>query len=665
MPSLIEVPTLGASPAGASQSGSKQPHSKGGFSEFALIFRRYPMCRWTPYVLKLFLSVFFSHILLFNLLGEDSKPRYPLPTPKYKVRMEPSILVPMRDGVKLSTDLYFPEGMTEKLPVIMIRTPYNKGTYRREGSATYIFASQGFVVAVQDVRSKYESEGGEYIVSAADTRDGYDAVDWLAAEPWANGKVGSYGCSYSGENQMEMSKLRNPHLAAMIPQAGGGAYRFAGLMQGGVMELAGGSGWFIHNGSKLRPVLPTNAPHSQFVQAARYFSLAPVFPEVDFGRLWRSLPVIDMVKKTGVPPTDWEGFVSHAPSDPWWDQFGYVKDSDRFDVPALSIDSWYDYGPADSLKLLNLLKKNSGSARARDNQFAIVAPVTHCKFDKCSEETVVGRRNLGDAQFDFYGTYVRWFEYWLKGIENGVTKMPKVQIFVMGRNQWRGEQEWPLARTHFTKFYLHSGGHANSRFGTGVLSTEPPGDEAPDHFAYDPQTPVPTVGGPDLGGGTPDLTVGGQDQSDVETRQDVLVYTTSALEQGIEVTGPIEAIINVSSSVRDTDLTSKLVDVYPDGTAYNIHEGILRLRYREGFDKKVWMKPGEVYQVKVDLQATSNYFGPGHRIRLEISSSNFPRFERNLNTGGNNYDEREWRTAENQIHHNKIHVSYVILPVIP
>ena len=598
-------------------------------------------------------------------LGQNAKPKYPLPDPKYKVRLEPSHMVPMRDGVRLSTDLYFPEGASGRLPVILIRTPYNKNGYRRDKSSTYIFAAQGYIVAVQDVRARYESEGREYIVSAADTQDGSDAIDWLAAQPWSSGKVGTFGCSYSGENQMDTAKLKNPHLRAMIPQAGGGAYRFAGLIQGGVIELAGASGWFIRNGSKIRPALPVDVPRDQFVLAARYFNLAPVVPEIDFRTLWRTLPTINMVKSTGVPPTDWEGFISHGPADSWWDQFGYVKDSHHFDVPALYVDSWYDYGPADTLGLLNLLKRNSDSARARENQFAIIAPVTHCQYDKCYEQTIVGKRDLGDTQFDFYGTYIGWFDFWLKGIDNGITRRPKIQLYVMGKNQWRGEEEWPLARTQFTRYYLHSDGKANSRFGTGLLSAAAPAEETSDHYTYDPQSPVPTVGGPDLGGGAADLTVGGQDQSDIETRQDVLVYTTPALEHGLEVTGPLQVVLYVSSSVDDTDFTAKLVDVYPDGKAYNIHEGILRARYREGYDKKVWMKKGETYEVKIDLQATSNYFGPGHRIRLEVSSSNFPRFERNLNTGGNNYDETQWKVAENVVHHSKNHGSYLLLPVIP
>jgi len=243
--------------------------------------------------------------------------------------------------------------------------------------------------------------------------------------------------------------------------------------------------------------------------------------------------------------------------------------------------------------------------------------------------------------------------------------MPKVQLYVMGRNEWRGENEWPLARTKFTAFYLRSDGHANSRFGTGSLSNEKPGLQPPDRYVYDPQSPVPTWGGPAFGPPIGDLPSGAQDQLDIEMRNDVLVYSTPPLDKGIEVTGPLEVALYVSSDVRDTDFTAKLVDVYPDGKAYNLQEGIQRARYREGFEKKVWMEAEEVYLVRINLGATSNYFGPGHRIRLEISSSNFPRFDRNLNTGGNNYDEAKWIVAHNEIKHDRQYASYILLPVIP
>ena len=572
--------------------------------------------------------------------------------------------MPMRDGVKLSTDLYFPEGLSGRLPVILIRTPYDKNASRSEDSTARMFAVQGYVVAVQDTRGKFESEG-EYTVSAADTNDGYDATGWLASQPWSTGKVGTYGCSYSGENQVETAKLRHPNLAAMIPQASGGARRYFAAITGGAVELAAGADWFRSNGAKIRPMLGPSSDPSGFARAARYFNLEPQLPPVNWASVWRTLPLVDVVKAAGAPPSDWEGFVSHDLNDPWWDQFGYVNETHRFNTPALFLDSWYDYGPADTMALLKLFQDNAESEIARRHVFAVLAPTTHCVYARAHEQTIVGERFVGDARFDFYGLYVRWFDYWLKGIDNGVTGMPRIQIFVMGRNQWRGEHEWPLARTRFTKYYLHSDGRANSRLGTGALSLTPPASEPADSYTYDPAAPVPTVGGPDFGVPLQGHTAGAADQSGVEMRQDVLVYTTAPLETGVEVTGPIEAVLYVSSSAKDTDFTAKLVDVHPDGTAFNVQEGILRARYREGFDRKVLMKEGEVYEVHVPLSVTSNYFPRRHRIRLDVSSSNFPRFDRNLNTGGNNYDETTWAVARNTVHHSAERASYLLLPIIP
>jgi len=280
------------------------------------------------------------------------------------------------------------------------------------------------------------------------------------------------------------------------------------------------------------------------------------------------------------------------------------------DTPALFLDSWHDYGPADTFALAELWRKNATSERTRDNVFVVVAPTTHCVYAQDREQTIVGQRDLGDARFDFYGLYLRWFDRWLKGIDNGVTRMPKVQIFVMGKNQWRGEEEWPLRRTRFTKFYLRSDGRAQSRTGTGVLSIEPPRREPSDTFEYDPARPVASVGGPDFGTPLPGLIAGAVDQSEVEMRHDVLVYTTAPLEKGLEVTGPLEAVLFVSSSAPDTDFTAKLVDVFPDGRAFNVQEGILRARYRDGFDKKAFMREASIAsRAASPSRATSS--GPG------------------------------------------------------
>jgi uncharacterized protein len=580
-------------------------------------------------------------ILLLCSCVLAAEPRFAPPTARYETGLTENVRVPMRDGVKLATDIYKPAGLTGKLPSVMIRTPYNR---KSQGVAARMFTGQGYVVIVQDVRGKFDSEG-TFTVSANDTRDGSDLLDWIAVQPWSTGKIGTYGCSYLGEDQIELSKVRHPNQTAMIAQAAGGAYRFAGLMTGGALELSMASEWFYKNGSKTNPQARPGPEKS-----------TPI---------WNTLPLIDMLRKAGAPSTDWEGWVSHAPGDPWWDQFGYVSDKNRFNVPALHICSWYDNVVKSTLDLFDLLSKNAESATARENQFVIISPTTHCRSERATEQTVVGRLDFGDAQLDYFKFYVKWFDHFLKGEENDVLKMPKVQLYVMGKNQWRGENEWPLARTKFTRFYLRSGGHANSDAGSGTLSTEKPGEEAPDRYTYDPGNPVPTVGGAICCTPDPKNPDGPLDQREVEKRADVLVYSTPALKEGVEITGPLEALLYVSSSAKDTDFTAKLVDVHPDGAAYTVQEGILRGRYREGLHKNVRMRAGQVYPIKIDLMATSIYIPSGHRIRLEISSSNFPRFDRNLNTGGNNYDETRWETARNAVHHSAANSSYILLPVIP
>jgi putative CocE/NonD family hydrolase len=594
--------------------------------------------------------------------GQLPVQRYPVPEEKYQIRVEKSVLVPMRDGIKLSTDLYFPQGVDGRLPVILSRTPYNKN---RGATTVTRFVPHGYVVLIQDTRGKFESDG-EYTVSAPDTEDGYDTMSWIAQQPWSNGKVGTYGCSYLGENQVETAKLRHPAHAAMIPQAASGSLQFFGALRGGAFELASSTNWFLGWGSKIRPVLLPNGNAEGFRAATRLYDLTPKPPPVDMRAALQELPLVGLLKKIGAAPTEWEGFLTHGPLDPWWDRFGYIKESHRFDTPALFIDSWHDYGPADMLRLQDLVRRNGESARARDNVFAVLGPTTHCAYERgAAEHTIVGQRDVGDARFDFFGLYLRWFDHWLKGVDNGITGMPRFQFYTIGRNQWRGESEWPLARTQWTKYYLHSGGRANSRMGDGALGLAAPRNEPADSLVYDPGLPVPSLGGPDWGASDPNLLPGAMDQSSLEMRQDILVYSTPPLEAGVEVTGPIRLVLHDSSDAKDTDFTAKLVDVYPDGRAFNVQEGVLRARYREGLDRTVWMEPGKVYQIEVGLEATSNYFLPGHRIRVEVSSSNFPRFDRNLNTGGKNWDETTWKVARNGVHHSARYPSHLLLPVIP
>ncbi len=581
------------------------------------------------------------------------------------IEMERSNMVPMRDGAGLSTDVYFPEGPREELPTILIRTPYGKNGGSGMVSA---FVKEGYAVAIQDMRGRFESEG-RYKPSTGDRTDSHDTVTWLSEQPWSNQRVATYGCSYTGDVQVVLAATRHPNHVAAMPMASTTGYYAHGRpwvsYDGGVFELAQTAGWFSGSGTKIYYGPPEGVDRQEWFNsdAAQLFRSTPERRRSDHHSLLGTLPIVDILKKSGAPPTDYVDFVSNNPEAEYFHELDWVDESDRFDVPALFFDSWYDYGVAETFELFNLFQENSVSERARDNQFVIIGPTTHCGWARATENTIVGERDLGDARRDFMDIYLRWYARWLKDDDNGITDMPKVQYYLMGKNEWRSADEWPLPNTTLRSLYLHSDGRANSRYGDGALSWSTPGEQPPDRYVYDPGTPVPSIGGQACCTGL-DTGAGAYDQSETEMRNDVLVYTSPPLEEGIEVTGQLEVVLYVGSSAKDTDFMAKLVDVYPDGTAFNVQEGAQRMRYREGFDRNVWMQEDEVYEIRLDLHATGNYFGPGHRVRLEVSSSSFPRFDRNLNTGGNNYDETEWVVAQQTLHHSAEHPSRIVLPVI-
>ena len=599
-------------------------------------------------------------------------PRRPTPVHS-EIRLERTILVPMRDGLRLSTDVYSPVGVDGPLPVVLIRLPYNKNRYiglGRPGSDAHFFAGHGYHVVVQDMRGRYESEG-EYLVSAADRDDGYDTIEWISKQPWANGKVGTYGCSYLGENQIQLAATRHPSHAAAIPQAAGGGYRGTHrpflFIDGGVPELASGLGWFWSAGSKHHLKRPPGMTDEQFRRDARTFEPWPQVEPLDFSRAFRHLPSNDIVTAFGGPASDYRDFYSRGPADSYWDDLNYAHDEDQFDVPALHVNSWFDGGVNETLLLMNLFSANATSARGRDHQYALISPTAHCLSERQPdwEDARIGELEVGDISKDYFRIYLDWFDTWLKGEHNGVLEMPKVQYYILGQNEWRSASEWPLEGTEYRSYYLRSGGSANTRSGDGTLSTTAPEtDELPDRYRYDPENPVETLGGAICCISADAAPAGAYDQTTAERRDDVLVYTSEPLESDLTVVGPITVTLFVSSSARDTDFTAKLVDVFPDGSAYNLQDSILRARYREGYDKQVFMEEEQVYELTLSLHATANVFKTGHRVRLQVSSSNFPRFVRNLNTGGNNFDETEWVVAENAIHHTAEHPSRLVLPVI-
>jgi putative CocE/NonD family hydrolase len=612
------------------------------------------------------------------LTAHAADPEHPLP-PRgpFEFRSEPNVFIRARDGSGLATDLYIPQGRpSEKYPVVLIRTPYGNFPGNYLETPVSFFASHGYVVAVQDKRGKYRSEG-VYTVSGGDANDGYDSIDWLSKQPWSNGRVGTFGCSYLGDVQIFLAQTKHPALRAMIPQASGsaagsvgGLYRYFGVRVGGAVDWAAAVGWFADNGQKNVPKLPATLDRATYTADYAPFNHQPKPAVVDYARAWFHLPMVDALRDQGFPPSDFADNISKVPTDPYWSQFPYMTDKYTSDVPALFVNSWYDFGADVTLYEFNHFRTHSVSETARANQYAIMSPTVHCSSEHdMRQDAVVGARPVGDTRYDYWQTYLTWFDYWLKNDEAAgrtIKTWPKLRYYLMGANSWKSADGWPVPGTRYTSYYLGSGGRANSLFGDGALSPSPSKAMAPeDKFLYDPSSPVPSLGGAMCCTGSADAVPGAQDQRPVEARHDVLVYTSVPLVIPLEVTGPIEIVLFISSSAVDTDFTAKLVDVYPDGRAFNVLESILRARYREGQNHEVWMQPDKVYELRIPLGATSNSFGVGHRLRVEVSSSNFPRFDRNLNVGGNNAEATRLLTATNHVYHSEQYPSRLVLAVVP
>jgi uncharacterized protein len=583
-----------------------------------------------------------------NTTAPDPRAPYPRPVGAHAVAIEKDLMVQMRDGTRLATDLYRPAGMAGPLPTILIRTPYNKSAAPDGDASARFFASHGYAVAVQDVRGKFASDG-RFRVYEGDTTDWPDVFDWIGSQPWSTGKIGTYGCSYLGEGQIIAAQQHHRGHIAAIPQAAGGNIgrvgrrrQFWGSVEGGTSSLSINFGW-----------MPM---YASIDKGAR-----PLPP--DLAGILRTLPLIDMTDRAGSPSWDWRNFLERPPDDPWWDARGYLTAEARVSVAALHVSSWFDLAE-EALEEAEIFRTNGLNDRARNGQYAIVSPTTHCGSERASAETRAGDLMVGDARLHYWETYLAWFDRWLNGNEHAIDSLPRLQYYVIGRNVWRSSDQWPVKGMTNTLFYLASAGHANSSRGDGRLTLTTPTRAGADTFRYDPANPVPARGGSICCTGNPKDQPGSFDQADIEQRADVLVYSTEVLREGLELTGPIKAVIAISSDAPDTDVTVKLLDVFPDGRVMNMQEGITRVRYRDGFDQIRLMKPGTIYDVPIDLHATSWYLPAGHRLRVDVSSSNFPRFDRNLNTGGRNYDETTWRIATNSVHHSQVHASRVILPVV-
>jgi putative CocE/NonD family hydrolase len=598
--------------------------------------------------------------------------------------VERKLMIPMRDGKRIATDVYRPKDTSKKYPTIFVRTPYNfnfwdvRNGVPRDLSNELEAVKRGYAFVWMNERGRFFSEGN-YDILGPPLTDGEDELSWISRQPWSNGKVGTIGCSSTAEWQLAVAAQGHPAFTTMIPQGfGAGVGRVAPYFEQGNWYRGGAVqmlfiAWLYSQQNQVRPMFPPNTTQEELIRASRAFDLAPQLPPVDWSKALRHLPVKDIMEAAGGPhgifadrmPVDTGGaMIQREPNDPAWYKGGLWHDNVKINIPGFWFMSWYDVSIGPNLAAYNHVRKTA-SPEIANQQYAVIAPTLHCAYKRATENTIVGELSMGDARLNYDELTYAWFDHFLKGANNGILeKMPRVRYYTMGINKWQSSDTWPPRGAQSMSFFLSSGGKANTMNGDGVLIAAAPTSDNPDRFEYDPMNPVPSLGGNVCCTGNA-ITAGAFDQRKNETRPDILVYTTEPLKEGMEVSGPIEVTLYVSSDAKDTDFTVKLIDVYPDGRAFNLDETIQRMRYREGYDKpNVWMQSGKVYKVTLQPMTTSNYFAPGHRIRIEVSSSNFPRFDRNLNTGGRNYDEAKGVVARNAVHHSRQYPSEIKLTVV-
>jgi len=557
---------------------------------------------------------------------------------KYAVTAESGVRTKMRDGVFLVADVYRPKA-DGKFPVLLIRTPYN----RKDAGTGVLLASNGYVVIQQDVRGRFDS-GGEFIPFRNEMNDGDDTVEWAASLPYSDGRVGMFGGSYVGATQMLAAASNPPHLTAIYPYVTAAEYYEGWTYEGGALMQ-----WFASSWASGLVIDTLQRKASALNNAGDWVKTLPV----------NDYRLLSVPTASDVAPyyRDW---LAHESNDEYWKA---VKVSDHYGemkVKALHSGGWHDIFSGGSIRNFIDMQKQAPTAEARSGQRLLMGPWAHAAT---SPEGKIGDVTFGkQAALDTNGTILKWYDYVMKGAQNEFSTNA-VRIFVMGDNVWRDEKEFPLARTQYTRYYLNSEKGANSLTGDGSLSLSVPKTEKSDAFEYDPANPVPTIGGRLCCGGA--LPPGPSDQRPNENRSDVLVYSTPPLNQDVEVTGFITAEIFASTSAADTDFTAMLVDVDQSGYARYLADGIIRARYRNSTAKPEMIERGKLYKYTIDLWATSNVFKAGHRIRVYISSSNFPRFNRNLNTGEGNNGSTRLEKARQTIYHDAQRPSALILPVIP
>jgi len=558
--------------------------------------------------------------------------------PDYAVNVQTNVRVKTRDGVSLVADIYRPK-IEGRLPVLLTRTPYN----RKDPETGMYLASRGYVVILQDTRGRFDSEG-EFYPFRNEADDGYDTIEWAASLPYADGRVGMFGGSYVGATQMLAASSNPPHLVGIFPYVTAMEYYEGWTYEGGALMQWFASSWTsgLTEDTVRRKTAALNRS-SQWVEQ---------LPADDY-RLFNAPTAAEVAPYF----RDW---VEHETDDDYWRKIRVSDFYNKMNVKALHAGGWHDIFSGGSIRNFMRLQKEAPTREARDGQRLLMGPWAHAAT---SPEGKIGDVTFGSqAVLDMNATIVKWYDFAIKGQQNEFATAAPVKIFVMGDNVWRAEKEFPLARTSYTKYYLHASKGAQSVSGDGLLSTASPQTERADTYDYDPASPVRTIGGRLCCGGLPP---GPFDQSPNESRSDVLVYSTPPLDRDVEVTGFITVDLYAATSAADTDFTAMIVDVDAKGYARYLGDGVIRARFRNSREKPEPIEPGKIYKYAIDLWATSNVFKAGHRIRVYVSSSNFPRFNRNLNTGEKTFGGTRMVKARQTIYHDIEHPSAIVLPVIP
>ena len=552
---------------------------------------------------------------------------------------------PMRDGVEISSDVYLPE-QPGRYPAVIQRTPYDNINPGMTANGKF-FASHGYAFVAQDVRGRGDSDG-KWVPWMNEAKDGYDAIEWAASQPWCDGTVGMIGGSYMGYVQWAAARQFPPHLKTLISIASAGRpfqefiFDNGKMMMYSMVWLNQVAGHTLQDGPRMDwPRTP-----------------------VDWKEAFNYRPMKDIMDVVvGRSNTVYRDWLKHNRLDDYWKNIWVMDGFDKIDLPALHITGWYDPARMGELYYYDSMRAQSP---ARDRQFLLVGPWNH---GGC----VVPVQSLDGVDFspaavvDMYPIYLRWFDYWLKGIRNGQEGAPRVRIFTTGRNAWRTEPEWPVPAAVPTAMHLKSHGHANSSLGDGVLSSDAPDADGTDSYTYDPLDPTPITGDLEAFWGSAAFKGAWRplEHSGVELRKDLLAYTTPVLSQEVEVTGTPYCVLHAASDALDTDFGAVLSDVYPDGHSVYICEGILRASFRESLETPKLLEPGRIYEYKIELLPVSHAFQPGHRIRVSIVSCRFPHWDRNPNTGAPLGEDAEVRPAHQTIYFGPSHPSRLELPVVP